>query len=203
MLKNSQNCYKHDVLEPSKTSTLASRDVTISSQNFGSKCQRVFALGDGCWLPHNILHNALQCHRKIPSLEAFSLARGGHPHLEILSVKGPFCNNPFVHPVHNHERKSSPKSKFRGRISGGRPRRYPGGRPGAKASVMLSKSWKNKDFGADVHDPKARTSITSIRGVQKNFGQKNFGLNFRSRKQVSCIFAKRLANQPAIAPAIA
>ena len=27
---------------------------------------------------------------------------------------------------------------------------------------------KNKHFGADVHDPRA---------VQKNFGQKNFGLN--------------------------
>ena len=38
---------------------------------------------------------------------------------------------------------------------------------GAKTSVKPSKSWKNKHFGADVQ-------------VQKNFGQKNFGLNFRS-----------------------
>ena len=33
------------------------------------------------------------------------------------------------------ERKSSPKSKFWGRISGGRPRGCPGGRPGPKTSV--------------------------------------------------------------------
>ena len=39
-------------------------------------------------------------------------------------------------------------------------RGYPGGRPGAKTSVKPSKSWKNKHFGADVHDPKARTSMT-------------------------------------------
>ena len=77
------------------------------------------------------------------------------------------------------ERKISPKSKFWGRISCGRPRGYPGRRPGAKTSVKHSKSWKKQAFrcgrpwpeGADVHDP---------RGVQKNFGQKNFGLNFRS-----------------------
>ena len=60
----------------------------------------------------------------------------------------------------SQERKSSPKSKFSGRISGGRPRGYPGGHPGAKTSVKPSKSWKNKHFGADVHDPKARTSMT-------------------------------------------
>ena len=58
------------------------------------------------------------------------------------------------------ERKSSPKSKFWGRISCGRPRGYPGGRTGAKASIKPSKSWKNRHFGADVHDPKARTSMT-------------------------------------------
>ena len=60
----------------------------------------------------------------------------------------------------NQERKSSPKGKFWGRMSGGRPRGYPGGRPGAKTSVKPSKSWKNKHFGADVHEPKARTSMT-------------------------------------------
>ena len=37
------------------------------------------------------------------------------------------------------ERKISPKSKFWGRISGGRPCGYPGGRPGAKTSVRPSK----------------------------------------------------------------
>ena len=58
------------------------------------------------------------------------------------------------------ERKSSPKNKSWGRISRGRQRGYPGGRPGAKTSVRPSKSWKNKHFGADIHDPKARTSMT-------------------------------------------
>ena len=56
-----------------------------------------------------------------------------------------------------------------------RPRGYPGGRSRAKTSVRPSKSLKNKHFGADIHDPKARTSMTP-----GNFGQKNFGLNFRS-----------------------
>ena len=59
------------------------------------------------------------------------------------------------------EQKSSPKSKFWGRTARGRPRGYAGGRLGAKASVRPSKSWKkNKRFGADIHDPKARTSMT-------------------------------------------
>ena len=59
------------------------------------------------------------------------------------------------------ERKSSPMRRFLGRISHARPRGYPGGRPGAKASVRPSESWKkNKHFGADVHDPNARTSMT-------------------------------------------
>ena len=61
------------------------------------------------------------------------------------------------------EQKSSPKSKFWGGISGGRPRGYPGGHPGAKTSVKPSKSCKNKHFGADIHDPKARTSMTAGR----------------------------------------
>ena len=41
----------HDVLEPLKQALLASRDVIISSQICGSKLQKVFTLGDGCWLP--------------------------------------------------------------------------------------------------------------------------------------------------------
>ena len=45
----------HDVLEPLKQALLASRDVIISSQICGSKLQRVFTLGDGCWLP---IHSA-------------------------------------------------------------------------------------------------------------------------------------------------
>ena len=41
----------HDVLEPLEQALLASRDVIISSQICGSNLQRVFTLGDGCWLP--------------------------------------------------------------------------------------------------------------------------------------------------------
>ena len=75
------------------------------------------------------------------------------------------------------ERKSSPKSKFWGRTSGGRPRGYPGGRPGAKTSVKPSKSWKNKHFGADIHDPKARTSMTAG-GFKKTSVRKTSGWIF-------------------------
>ena len=41
----------HDVLEPLKQVLSASRDVIIAGQICGSKLERVFALGDGCWLP--------------------------------------------------------------------------------------------------------------------------------------------------------
>ena len=41
----------HDVLEPLRQALLASRDVIISSQICGSNLQKVFTLGDGCWLP--------------------------------------------------------------------------------------------------------------------------------------------------------
>ena len=41
----------HDVLEPLKQALLASRDVIISSQICTSNLQKVFTLGDGCWLP--------------------------------------------------------------------------------------------------------------------------------------------------------
>ena len=41
----------HDVLEPLKQALLASRDVIISSQICGLNLQKVFTLGDGCWLP--------------------------------------------------------------------------------------------------------------------------------------------------------
>ena len=48
----------------------------------------------------------------------------------------------------SQERKISPKRKFWGWTS------------------RRSKSWKNKHFSADIHDPKARTS-TTLRGFQK------------------------------------
>ena len=53
--KSVKKCCKHDVLEPLKQALLASRDVMISSQHFGSKWQRAFTLGDGCLLPKMIL----------------------------------------------------------------------------------------------------------------------------------------------------
>ena len=43
----------HDALEPLKQALLASRDVIISGKIRLSKLQRVFTLGDGCWLPRN------------------------------------------------------------------------------------------------------------------------------------------------------
>ena len=41
----------HDVWEPLKQALLALRDVIISSQICVSKFQKLFTLGDGCWLP--------------------------------------------------------------------------------------------------------------------------------------------------------
>ena len=41
----------HDALEPVKQVLSASRGVIIFGQICGSKLQRVFTLGDGCWLP--------------------------------------------------------------------------------------------------------------------------------------------------------
>ena len=49
--KMPKNISLDDVLEPLKQAFLASRDVIISSQICVSKLQRVFTLGDGCWLP--------------------------------------------------------------------------------------------------------------------------------------------------------
>ena len=48
------------------------------------------------------------------------------------------------------------------RTSGGHSRGY----PGQKLRSGRSKAWKNKHFGADIHDPKARTS-TTLRDFQK------------------------------------
>ena len=48
------------------------------------------------------------------------------------------------------------------RTSGGHSR----GCPGPKLRSGRSKTWKNKHFGVDIHDPKPRTSMTP-RGFQK------------------------------------
>ena len=60
------------------------------------------------------------------------------------------------------------------RTSGGHSRGYPGPNFGQGGQ----NPGKNRHLGADIHDPKARTSMT-LRDFQ-NFGQRNFGLNFRS-----------------------
>ena len=56
--------------------------------------------------------------------------------------------------------KNQPKEEVFGtdipRTSGGHSRGY----PGQKLRSGRSKSWKNKHFGTDIHDPKARTSMT-------------------------------------------
>ena len=45
------------------------------------------------------------------------------------------------------------------------------GYPGPKLRSGSSKSWKNKRLGADIHDPKARTSTTP-RDLQKLWSEK-------------------------------
>ena len=51
LAKNPQSISLHDFLGPLKEALSASLDVRISGQIYGSKLQRVFTLGDGCWLP--------------------------------------------------------------------------------------------------------------------------------------------------------
>ena len=62
--------------------------------------------------------------------------------------------------------KNQPKEEVFGmdipRTSGGHLRGY----PGPKLRSGRSKSWKTSISGADIHDPKARTS-TTLRGFQK------------------------------------
>ena len=91
----------------------------------------------------------------------------------------------------DREQKISPKRKFSGRISRGHP--------GVIRADILA-----QNFGQVPQNPGktsiwARTSITRRRGrprpqgIFKNFGQKNFGLNFRSLKdQKNSRFQSRL-----------
>ena len=55
-------------------------------------------------------------------------------------------------------KKKQPKEKFLGRISRGRPRIIRADVPGQKFRAL--KTLENKHFGADIHDPSARTSMT-------------------------------------------
>ena len=79
-----------------------------------------------------------------------------------------FCRN--VHVLYSRT-KNQPKEEVFGtdipRTSGGHSRGY----PGPKLRSGQSKSWKNKHFGADIHDPKVRTSTTP-RDLQKLLSEK-------------------------------
>ena len=79
--------------------------------------------------------------------------------------------------------KNQPKEEVFGtdipRTSGGHSRGY----PGPKVRSGRSTSWKNKHFGADIHDRKARTS-TTVRRFPKSSVRRNFGLNFRSLEKL-------------------
>ena len=72
----------------------------------------------------------------------------------------------FSHGILSSTTRNQPKEEvFRTdipRTSGGHLRGY----PGPKLRSGPSKLWKNMHFGADIHDPKARTSTTP-RGFQK------------------------------------
>ena len=62
--------------------------------------------------------------------------------------------------------KNQPKEEVFGTDIPRTTRGHSRGYPGPKLRSGQSKSWKNKHFGADIHDPKARTS-TTLRGFQK------------------------------------
>ena len=64
-------------------------------------------------------------------------------------------------------------------VSRGCPRGYPGGHSGAKTSVRPSKSCeKAKQFRADIHDPKTRTSMTTGELLGSIFGRTDFSRIF-------------------------
>ena len=71
---------------------------------------------------------------------------------------------------------SIPKSKFWGRISGRRPTRISRWTSGGKNFSQALEILEKQTFGADIHDPKARMSMSP--GGSKIFMQENFGLNF-------------------------
>ena len=76
------------------------------------------------------------------------------------------------------QEQNQPKSKFLGRCPADIRGSIRTDIPAQNFGQGCSKSWKNKHLGADIHDPKARTS-TTLRDFQK-LRSENFGLNFRS-----------------------
>ena len=91
--------------------------------------------------------------------------------------------------------KNQPKEEVFGtdipRTSGGHLRGY----PGPKLRSGQSKSWKkNKHLGADIHDPKARTS-TSLRDFQKLRSEKLWAEFFRAARVQNEIAPEKLLNR--------
>ena len=88
----------------------------------------------------------------------------------------------------NSRTKNQPKEEVLGtdipQTSGGHSR----GCPGPKLRSGRSKSWKNKHFSADIHDPKARTS-TTLRGFQKLRSEKLWA-EFSFPKQIKAVLIR-------------
>ena len=76
-------------------------------------------------------------------------------------------------------RKISPKRKFWGRTSGGHPGVIRADIRAQNFGQGGQNPGKNKHLGADIHDPKARTSM-NVGDFQK-LRSENFGLNFLSQ----------------------
>ena len=74
----------HDVLEPLKQA-LASRAMIISGQICGSKLQRVFTLGDRCWLPIQISRS------DFGSTDSYSWAAGFFSRILTPDCSSHFC----------------------------------------------------------------------------------------------------------------
>ena len=88
------------------------------------------------------------------------------------------------------------------RISRRCPCEYPGGRPGGKNFAQRpSKSWKYKRFGADIHDPQARTAKTpgGVKKLRAKFFFPHEGATSTlSRREPGLKFLTGLAIQPPV-----
>ena len=82
------------------------------------------------------------------------------------------------------EQKISPKRKFLGRTSRGHPGVIRADIPAQNFGQGGQNPGKNKHFGADIHDPKARTS-SALRGFQK-LGSGKLWAEFSFPKKRGC-----------------